>query len=429
MITVPPSSADEVRQEHLLLRNTVTGSLQKRNMKNLSLSIESNEKALSDSMDADSSFPNQEGVPLRVLPVRTPSQQQPSRPQIVKRRSEASIYSCGTNGKSPSSGTHSPIHSTLGHKKGSLTLSRNYSLSLSVNTSNLKKHSRNRSQTISDIEITTPLAGSCPKPLGKGKLQHIFIPTPSKDSTPADTATTGKTYAAASTGGCKESVTVGYGSDSNPEDRAIYSKGAYPHGPLLVLNPNIYLYSEPKLTEILDFDLVINVAEEIPNLQVYIPDDFQQKIEYHHIEWSHLSKISEDLNRLTEIMHRATLQGKRILIHCQCGVSRSASLIVAYIMRYDNLSLNEAYGKLKSVAKDVSPNMGLIFQLMEWNDVLNKLDGNDSFSNSQSNNDNHQVSADSNMLTQNPVPLGISAELTPTTPSEFVAQNRMTTLK
>lgn len=79
-------------------------------------------------------------------------------------------------------------------------------------------------------------------------------------------------------------------------------------------------------------------------------------------------------------MHTAVTKGKKILVHCQCGVSRSASLIVGYMMRYENLALNDAYAKLKEIAKDISPNMGLIFQLMEWNDMLPSLRNNEASS-------------------------------------------------
>ncbi|CCH62190.1 hypothetical protein TBLA_0G02510 [Henningerozyma blattae CBS 6284] len=159
----------------------------------------------------------------------------------------------------------------------------------------------------------------------------------------------------------------------SPEE---YVANAYPNGPLLVVPPNIYLYSEPNLDEILKFDVIINVAKEIPNLKASLIDNPHNKINYYHIHWSHNSKIYKDLNYLTNMMHDYSIQNKRILVHCQCGVSRSASLIVAYIMRYCNMNLNDAYDHLKLIAKDISPNMGLIFQLTEWNEYLNTNEKN-----------------------------------------------------
>lgn len=148
----------------------------------------------------------------------------------------------------------------------------------------------------------------------------------------------------------------------------VYKENAYPSGPLLVYGENVYLYSEPTFEDVLNFDVVINVAQEVQNFGLQLP--LSKQLDYHHVEWTHTSKICSDLPRLTQIIHQAELGKRRVLVHCQCGVSRSASLIVAYIMRYQSLALNEAYNMLKSVATDISPNMSLIFQLMEWNEVL-----------------------------------------------------------
>ncbi|GAV56042.1 hypothetical protein ZYGR_0AZ02140 [Zygosaccharomyces rouxii] len=139
---------------------------------------------------------------------------------------------------------------------------------------------------------------------------------------------------------------------------------AYPDGPLCVVSPNVYLYSEPSLEQVLEFDLVINVAAEIADLGPLLHRDIG--VDYIRIPWTHNNRIIDELPILTETIHLAQQRGQRVLVHCQCGVSRSASLVVAYIMRYAKLSLNDAYERLKSVARDISPNMGLIFQLMEW---------------------------------------------------------------
>ncbi|SCU86314.1 LAME_0D05556g1_1 [Lachancea meyersii CBS 8951] len=153
----------------------------------------------------------------------------------------------------------------------------------------------------------------------------------------------------------------GYGEGCN-------TSNAYPNGPLLVYGSFLYLCSEPSLKEVESFDVTLNVAQEITDLRLHLP--LAKQDSYHHIDWIHTSKICADLPRLTQIIHQAVECKQTVLVHCQCGVSRSASLIVAYIMRYEILPLHDAYNKLKSVAKDISPNMSLIFQLMEWGEML-----------------------------------------------------------
>ena len=140
----------------------------------------------------------------------------------------------------------------------------------------------------------------------------------------------------------------------------------YPKGPLLVIPESIYLYSEPTVKELSSFGVVINVAGETPDLQMQVP-----AIEYHHYQWRHDSQIATDLPSLTTIIHTAAVKREKILIHCQCGLSRSATLVIAYIMKYHHLSLRHAYDLLKSRAGKISPPMGLMFQLMEWEVALN----------------------------------------------------------
>ncbi|AMD21524.1 HFL332Cp [Eremothecium sinecaudum] len=156
----------------------------------------------------------------------------------------------------------------------------------------------------------------------------------------------------------------------------VINGSVYMGEPLCVIKPNIFLYSEPNLDQVLKFDLVINVAKEITNFEPDIPSS--SKTKYWHLSWSHMSKICSDLEIITHIMHEAVRNRQRVLVHCQCGVSRSASLIVAYIMRYMSLPLYDAYNYLKQVAKDISPNMNLIFQLMEWGERLKVLVPEDS---------------------------------------------------
>lgn len=84
--------------------------------------------------------------------------------------------------------------------------------------------------------------------------------------------------------------------------------------------------------------------------------------EYIHIPWEHNSDIVPDLLRLCKLIDERVTQGKKVLVHCQCGVSRSASLVVAYGLYKDpSLSVQEAYDTVKAKSKWIGPNMvGLV---------------------------------------------------------------------
>lgn len=409
-----------------------TKSLQNKNTKNLSISINSRDNdnliptigevvgTTSDNNFKDT-MTSTDSIRVR-MPIAT-------RPPLLTRRSEASIYSLSTVKSFDSSlgipkpnVNHAVSPTSKMHNLNPIQLPGNHSASLSINTQIPKTHYRSRSQT---IDTSTPLFKD-----NSGIIETPLYPKQSfVQSMQSERQTRNTTWIFPDTNS-KAGSTITANSDSNNKNvnNSIYKninvKDAYPNGPLLVIPPNIYLYSEPTLHEILDFDLIINVAEEIPDLQYMIPPEFHGKIKYYHVEWSHQSKIVKDLRRLTDLMHKATLENKKVLIHCQCGVSRSASLMVAYIMRYCNMSLNDAYNKLKSIAKDISPNMGLIFQLMEWSEELDIINDKDGIVENQENGKNKIASEDiSNNNSTN-----MSLDSTPKTPLESSINHNLTTL-
>ncbi|CAG86729.2 DEHA2D02926p [Debaryomyces hansenii CBS767] len=174
---------------------------------------------------------------------------------------------------------------------------------------------------------------------------------------------------------------------------------AYRNGPSDVLNHSIYLYSDPNhgnpKIDINEFDLVINVAKECKDLSSEF-DNKNGKKEYLYIPWSHTSLISKELPQITRKIGQFDDSNKshdkrKILVHCQCGVSRSACVIVAYFMYKFKIGVNEAYELLKSGTDNINestntliknkgynidacdricPNMSLIFELMEFSDAL-----------------------------------------------------------
>ncbi|GAB0138840.1 hypothetical protein EsDP_00007062 [Epichloe bromicola] len=59
---------------------------------------------------------------------------------------------------------------------------------------------------------------------------------------------------------------------------------------------------------------------------------------------------------------------ENVLVHCRAGVSRSASIVIAYLMRKYNLSLDGALAEVKEKRK-VRPNLNFIGQLRIWEAV------------------------------------------------------------
>jgi len=68
-------------------------------------------------------------------------------------------------------------------------------------------------------------------------------------------------------------------------------------------------------------------------------------------------------------------EGTGVLVHCAAGVSRSCSIVVAYIMKSHGLSFEEAFSMVKASRPIVSPNCGFLKQLKMWEEMQYNLEG------------------------------------------------------
>ncbi|EAU32287.1 conserved hypothetical protein [Aspergillus terreus NIH2624] len=194
----------------------------------------------------------------------------------------------------------------------------------------------------------------------------------------------------------------------------------YPHGPIQIYDSGVYLYLEPTLQEASQFDVVVNVAKEVANpftnqntnngtvmstlrsasapskrqsvvdpgtavSEVSFKSAFEyqpeadtsatpsgeSRPEYVHVGWDHNSEILDDLYPLCELIDSRVSEGKKVLVHCQLGASRSASLVIAYgLYKNRNLDFNSMYEIVKGRSQWVGPNMSLIYQLTDFRSRL-----------------------------------------------------------
>ena len=61
---------------------------------------------------------------------------------------------------------------------------------------------------------------------------------------------------------------------------------------------------------------------------------------------------------------------EKVLVHCEAGISRSATIIIAYIMWKQKKSYLDAYKFVKSKRGNISPNCGFVNQLKMFDKLL-----------------------------------------------------------
>ena len=59
-------------------------------------------------------------------------------------------------------------------------------------------------------------------------------------------------------------------------------------------------------------------------------------------------------------------RGGKTMVHCHAGISRSATICLAYIMYNENLDLNTAFEFVKSRKHEISPNLSFMQQLVTF---------------------------------------------------------------
>jgi protein-tyrosine phosphatase len=67
---------------------------------------------------------------------------------------------------------------------------------------------------------------------------------------------------------------------------------------------------------------------------------------------------------------QAAGEGENVLVHCAAGVSRSATIVLSYLMRYHSMGLHDAIKYLRSKRRCICPNPGFMEQLVDYGKSL-----------------------------------------------------------
>ncbi|CBZ23377.1 dual specificity phosphatase-like protein [Leishmania mexicana MHOM/GT/2001/U1103] len=125
--------------------------------------------------------------------------------------------------------------------------------------------------------------------------------------------------------------------------------------------------SNPELLKAHNIRYVLNVAKElIPTEEKMIAQNNDIVSEWIPMSDSHTQDVSEHLIKAFRFIERARSEHSRVLVHCRRGISRSAAIIVAYLMASEHRSYEEALKFVTERRSCVSLNLAFQERLSEF---------------------------------------------------------------
>lgn len=119
-------------------------------------------------------------------------------------------------------------------------------------------------------------------------------------------------------------------------------------------------------------DLKRFVAEKNIGAIVSVWDDSMLKVEqlgipredylYIYIHDNVVANIMQHFDSTYRFIEQKLGEGKRVYVHCHAGVSRSATIVVYFLMKHCNISLAEAY-QIVVDRRNIRPNDSFLRQL------------------------------------------------------------------
>lgn len=73
--------------------------------------------------------------------------------------------------------------------------------------------------------------------------------------------------------------------------------------------------------------------------------------------------IAEYFEQTHQFIEDARSRSQGVLVHCRRGISRSATIVIAYVMRYSQKNFEEAFDYVKEKRDIINPNLGFVLAL------------------------------------------------------------------
>lgn len=99
---------------------------------------------------------------------------------------------------------------------------------------------------------------------------------------------------------------------------------------------------------------------------------FPENFEYYQIDLLDDGKtnIRQYFDNCNDFIKKGIKRGGNVLVHCHAGVSRSSSMLIAYLVGVEKMTVDKALELLKTKRNKVMPKEGFIQQLKKYQEEL-----------------------------------------------------------
>ncbi|XP_046915436.1 dual specificity protein phosphatase 21-like isoform X2 [Dermatophagoides farinae] len=114
--------------------------------------------------------------------------------------------------------------------------------------------------------------------------------------------------------------------------------------------------------------LVINASHDLPLLKETDIESYRVPVN-DEITGDLLMYFDDVSDKIYEFLQK--FSENSVLIHCMAGVSRSTTLVIAYLIKYHKMTTRDAFKLVKTIRPFIRPNIAFIGQLMAFEEKLN----------------------------------------------------------
>ncbi|KAI9543949.1 Dual specificity protein phosphatase 10 [Dissostichus eleginoides] len=164
-----------------------------------------------------------------------------------------------------------------------------------------------------------------------------------------------------------------HGAAAGPLPHFLPSTPDIENAELTPILPLLYLGNEQDAKDIhmlqrFNIGFILNITTHLPLFHYDTGLFVYKRLPATDSNKQNLRQFFEEAFEFIEEAHQA---GMGLLIHCQAGVSRSATIVIAYLMKHTWMTMTDAYKFVKTRRPIISPNLNFMGQLLEFEEDLN----------------------------------------------------------